>query len=338
MAKRTDKAVEVFSNLYFNKVEKDAVEVHEARTAIKELAKNPTPANRYEIAQLMGYVVSDIIDQKTQYLNLLAETQNVAIGEKAYFKIKKSGVQAYIQAKNATTERSRIYNAYTSIETKEVSARPYVNLYELASGKVNFDELINDAADEMEKAMVQNIEGTLYAAFGAYNYPFYASGSGFVQATVDPMIRAFMRWGKVSLLGDPVLLQKIASSTGFTTATDTKQFADQYIVEQNENGFIGKYKGANVIQLNNPFERGALATTYSQGDEIDGQVLKIELLYIIPSGTQSPLKVVKEGSVESMDATNIDDNTMEVCLRQYFGSAVIYGDNPYLGVYEDTAL
>lgn len=337
MAKRTDKAVEVFSNLHFGKIDSTNIEVQEARTAIKELAKNPTPANRYEIAQLMGFVVSDIIDQKTQYLSLLSEMQNVSIGEKAYFKIKKSGVQAYIQAKNATTERSRIYNAYTSIETVEVSARPYVNLYELASGKVNFDELINDAADEMEKKMVQNIEGTLYAAFGAYNYPFYATGSGFVSATVDPMIRAFSRWGKVSLLGDPVLLQKIADSTGFTTTTSTKQFADSIIIEQNTNGYIGTYKGANVIQLNNPFERGALPTT-SQGSDVDGQVLKIELLYIIPSGTQSPLKVVKEGSVESMDATNIDDNTMEVCLRQYFGSAVVYGDNPYLGIYEDSAL
>lgn len=338
MAKRTDKAVEIFSNLHFGKIDEKSAEVAGARKAIQSLAQNPTPANRYEIAQLIGFIVNDIINQKVQYLQLLADTKNVAIGEKAYFKIKKSGVQAYIQAKNGTTERSRIYNAYTSIETKEVSARPYVNLYELAAGKMNFDELINDAADEMEKKMVQNIEATLYAAFGAYNYPFYASGSGFVAATVDPMIRAFRRWGNVTLLGDPVLLQKIADATGFTTTTDTKQFADTTIVEQNQNGFIGRYKGANVVQLNNPFERGSLATTYSQGDEIDGQVLMIELLYIIPAGTVSPLKVVREGSVESMDAVSIDDNTMDVCLRQYFGSAVIYGDNPYLGVYEDTAL
>jgi hypothetical protein len=337
MAKRTDKAVEIFSNLHLGKIDEKSIEVQEARKAIQTLAQNPTPANRYEIAQLMGFIVNDIINQKTQYLQMLADTKNVSIGEKAYFKIKKSGVQAYIQAKNGTTERSRIYNAYTSIETKEVSARPYVNLYELAAGKVNFDELINDAADEMEKKMVQNIEATLYASFAAYNYPFYASGSGFVAATVDPMIRAFRRWGNVTLLGDPVLLQKIADSTGFTTTTSTKQFADSIIIEQNQNGFIGTYKGSNVIQMNNPFERGTLPSTVS-GSDVDGQVLMIELLYIIPAGTVSPLKVVIEGGVESMDAVSIDDNTMDVCLRQYFGSAVIYGDNPYLGVYEDTAL
>ena len=87
----------------------------------------------------------------------------------------------------------------------------------------------------------------------------------------------------------------------------------------------------------NPFERGSLPTTVS-GSDVDGQVLKIELLYMLPSGMQSPLKVVNEGDIESMDAQNIDDNTMEVCLRKYFGSAVIYGDNPYMAVYEDTSL
>ena len=247
MARKTDKAVEIFSNLGLNTINKNSPEVAEARSVIKQLASNPTPNNRYEISQLMGFIVNDIISQRTQYIEILADTQNVGIGEKAYFKIKKSGVQAYIQSKNGTTERSRIFNAYTSIETVEVSARPYVNLYELASGKVNFDELINDAAEEMEKKMVQNIESTLYAAFSGYNYPFYSSGSGFVQATVDPVLRAISRWGKPSMFGDIVLLQKMAESTGFTTTTSTKQYADTLIVEQNQNGFIGTYKGANVI-------------------------------------------------------------------------------------------
>jgi hypothetical protein len=89
--------------------------------------------------------------------------------------------------------------------------------------------------------------------------------------------------------------------------------------------------------MNNPFERGVL-TNPGTGNEVDGQVLKIDVLYIVPGGSQSPIKVVNEGGVESMDAINIDDNTMEVSLRKYFGSAVIYGDNPYMGMYEDTSL
>jgi hypothetical protein len=36
----------------------------------------------------------------------------------------------------------------------------------------------------MEKAMVQEIESTLYAAFSGYSSPSYASGSGVVAATL----------------------------------------------------------------------------------------------------------------------------------------------------------
>jgi hypothetical protein len=328
MALKNDKAVEVFSALHLNKIKDSEVEVAEARAAIRELAKNPNPINRYEIAQLLAFVVNDIINQKTQYIDLFADVKRVAIGEKAMFKIKKSGIKAYLQAKNGTTHRSRIMNAYQDVDTIEVSARPYVNLYELAAGKVNFDECITDAADEMEKKIVQEIEATLYAAFSGYSSPSYASGSGIVAATIDPMIRAMQRLGNTSIIGDINCIYKLADLSGFTVATTTYQFNDAAIAEFNKNGFIGNYKGSSVVKLNNPFARGSLSTT----------VLKQDLLYIVPSGAEMPLKVVMEGDVESMDQTNINDNTMEVQLRKYFGSAIIYGDNPQIAVYEDTSL
>lgn len=328
MALKTDKAVEIFSALHMNKIKDSEIEVAEARSAIKELAKNPSPNNRYEIAQLMAFTVNDIINQKTDYISLFADVKNVGIGEKAMFKTKKAGINAYLQAKNGTTQRSRIMNAYTDVDTIEVSARPYVNLYELAAGKVNFDECINDAADEMEKKMIQQIEATLYAAFSGYSSPNYASGSGVVAATLDPMIVAMSRLGNVSVIGDINIVSKLSALTGFTVTTSTVAYSDGIMNEHNNNGYIGKYKAANVVKLNNPLVRGSLSST----------VLKGDLLYIVPSGVESPLKVVNEGDVESMDATNINDNTMEVQLRKYFGSAVIFGDNAYMGIYEDTTL
>jgi len=328
MALKNDKAVEIFSALHMNKIKNTEIEVAEARAAIRELAKNPSPQNRYEIAQLLAFVVNDIINQKTNYIDLFADVKRTDIGEKAMFKTKKSGINAFLQAKNGTTQRSRILNAYTDVNTIEVSARPYVNLYELAGGKVNFDECITDASDEMEKKIVEQIEATLYAAFSGYSSPNYASGSGVVAATIDPMITAMKRLGAVSLIGDINIISKLGELTGFTAIAGTEQFSDAIINEYNNNGKIGKYRGATVVELSNPFDRGSLSST----------VLKQDLIYIVPAGAERPLKVVMEGDVESMEATNINDNTMEVCLRKYFGSAVIFGDNAYMGVYEDTTL
>lgn len=329
MALRTDKAVEIFSALSLGTIKDTEIEVREARTAIKELASNPNPTNRYEIAQLMGFVVTNVINQKTNFLETIADVKSTSIGEKAMFKIKKSGIQAYIQAKNGTTARSKIMNAYTTIDTVEVSSRPFVNLYELSAGKVNFDEIINDASEEMTKKLVQNVEATLYSAFSGYSSPSYASGSGIVSGTLDPQIRSAMRFGSgVSLVGDINLVYKLAGATGFTTTTNVVQYSDAVMNDFITNGVIGTYKGARVVSINNPFQRGSLTDT----------VLRQDVLYIIPTGAEMPLKVVLEGSVESQEATNINDNTMEVCLRQYFGSAVISGDYPQIMVYEDTSL
>jgi len=329
MALRSDKAVEIFSALNLGQIKESEIEVREARSAIKELASNPNPINRYEIAQLMAYVVSNIINQKTNFLETIADVKSTSIGEKAMFKIKKNGIQAYIQAKNGTTARSKIMNAYTSIDTMEVSSRPYVNLYELAAGKVSFDEIINSASEEMVKKLVQNVEATLYAAFSGYSSPSYASGSGIVTGTLDPQIRSAMRFGNgVSLVGDINVVYKLAGATGFVTTTSVVQYSESVMNEFISNGVIGTYKGARVISLSNPFIASSLSDT----------VLRQDCLYIIPTGAEMPLKVVLEGGVESTEQTNMNDNTMEVCLRQYFGSAVISGDFPQIMVYEDTSL
>ena len=39
----------------------------------------------------------------------------------------------------------------------------------------------------------------------------------------------------------------------------------------------------------------------------------------------------------SQDANNIDDKTYEVRLDQFFGAGIVYGDRPYISVYQDNS-
>lgn len=325
MAMRTDKAVEVFSALNLNKIKETEIEVAEARSAIKELAKNPSPTNRWEIAQLIGYSIDDIFEQKSNFIETFADVQNVGIGEKAYFDVELDGIQAYVQAKGATTQRSKVLSKKISVDTQAVSVRPVVDFVSLASGKVNFDKIINDAAFKMENAKLAVIQNTLYAAISGYASPNYAMASGFVKATVDPMIVAFSRLGGVSMVGDLAVVSKIAGNTGWSGA-----FSQDLVNEQNNNGYIGKYNGANVNKLVNPFVQHSLTQTY----------LKKNLIWILPSGEFSmrPLKVVNEGNIQPMDAVNIDDRSYEIRLDAHFGSAVVTGSQAYIGCYEDSSV
>lgn len=325
MALRTDKAVEIFTAMNLGKIKSTEIEVAEARSAMRELAKNPSPNNRYEIAQLIAFTVNDILEQKTNFVETFADVQNVGLDEKAYFDVELDGIQAFIQAKGATTQRSKVLTKKISIDTEAVSVRPVVDFISLAQGKVNFDAIINDAAFKMENAKLGRIQNVLNTAMKTYADPNYNTGAGVVPATLDPMIVAFSRLGQVSLVGDLAVVSKLAKETGWTGA-----FSTDIVNQQNQNGYIGNYNGAIVSKIVNPFVQHSLTQTY----------LKKNLLYILPSGMASlrPLKVVNEGNIVPMENTNIDDRSFEVRLDQHFGAAVVIGSVAYMGMYEDSSV
>lgn len=264
---------------------------------------------------------------------MIADVKRVGFNEKAAFKVKQEGIRAYIQAKGATTARSKVANKQITLDTIAVSARPVINIVELKTGQAQMADLINDAAYQMELKELGYIKGVLNAAATNWSSPFYASGSGVVKATLDNQIRFWNRvsaGGGATIIGDIDIVSKISELTGFTANTTTKQFADNLIEEANRMGYIGIYNGAKVINMINPIVEGT-----------DTFALDQDKLYILPTGADAamrPLKVVYEGDIFSQEATNIDDSSYEVRLDQYLGAGIVYGDRPYLSVYEDTTL
>ena len=307
----------------------DSNVVENANALIKDLASDPNPHNKYQIAQLVKFAVNDILKQDTNWLDMVADTKRVGFGDKADFDVKLPGVRAFIQAKGATTPRTKNGRKNVSMETISVSARPFINIVELQNGLANAADLINDASYQMEVAINRHVQSVLTAAASNWLAPYYGSGSGLVKATLDPMIIHWIRTtGGAAILGDIAELNKLGPLTGWTATTNTQQYADQLMVEQNANVFLGTYLGAKAIALNNPFAE----------DGTDAVVFDTNKLYILPTGVDAsmrPLKVVFEGDVFSTEATNIDDLSWEIRLDQYFNAGIAYGDRPYMGVYLD---
>ncbi len=307
----------------------DSNVVENANALIKDLASDPNPHNKYQISQLVKFAVNDIIKHDTNWLDLIADTKRVGFGDKAEFDVKLPGVRAFIQAKGATTPRTKNSRKAFAMETISVSSRPFINIVELQNGLANAADLINDASYQMEVAINRHVQSVLTAAASNWQAPYYGTGSGLVKATLDPMIIHWIRTtGGAAILGDIAELNKLGPLTGWTSTTNTQQYADQLIVEQNANVFLGTYLGAKAISLANPFVE----------DGTDSVVFDTNKLYILPTGVDAgmrPLKVVFEGDVFSTEATNIDDLSWEIRLDQYFNAGIAYGDRPYMGVYLD---
>ena len=187
-------------------------------------------------------------------------------------------------------------------------------------------DLVRQASQEIEDKQNKYIYDVLMAAASVWEAPFYGTGTGVVKATLNPMLQHWMRLGGATIVGDIAIISQLAELTGFAADTTKKQFAGPIIEEYNANGFIGRYYGADVVQLTNAYGRDGVMP-----------LVDTNALFIMPKGISQdlrPLKILREGEVQSMDATHIDDLSYEIRLDQNFGAGVVIGKKPYMSVYQ----
>ncbi len=305
-------------------------DAEEAAKIVAELLNDETANNDKLIAQTIGYAVQELQSRELDFLSQIADIKTIPIRGKAMFNVKLGGIKAYFQAKGSTTARSYVADKQVSLETEEISARPAINIIDLRAGHVNIAELIRDANREMTLMKLKKIEAVLHDAIDDLGRPYYGTGTGIVQATLDEQIAYFSRLGKVTLLGDQAAVSQLAGVTGMVmnpgATVPSWQRSGNMVDEFNNNGFIGTYKGCNVIVMPNGYR-----------DDETTPILDPDWIYIIPAGMTGDarnLKVVNEGGLNSMASQNIDDLTYEVRLDQWFGAGFITGKKPTIGAYK----
>ena len=304
-------------------------DAEEAAKIVAELLSDETANNDKLIAQTIGYSVQELQSRELDFLSQVADIKNIPIRGKAMFNVKLGGIKAYFQAKGSTTARSYVADKQVSLETEEISARPAINIIDLRAGHVNIAELIRDANREMTLMKLKKIEAVLHDAIDDLGRPYYGTGTGIVQSTLDEQIAYFSRLGKVTLLGDQAAVSQLAGVTGMVmnpgASVPSWQRSGNMVDEYNNNGFIGTYKGCNVIVMPNGYR-----------DDETTPILDPDWIYIIPAGMTGDarnLKIVNEGGLNSMASQNIDDLTYEVRLDQWFGAGFITGKKPTIGAY-----
>ena len=292
----------------------DSNVVEEANEIVSELLKDPTPGNRHQIAQTVGFTIDKLQEHELDFLNSIADQKTIGYGDKAAFNVKTGGIKAYFQAKGSTTRRSYVADRQVYVETEELSARPAINIVDLRSGRVNMADLIREANREMTNMKVAKVEQVLHDAIQNYSSPFYATGTGIVKATLDAQIAYFHRLGAVTLLGDQAAVAQLTGVAGMVmnagaTSNIFTQFSPSMIDEASANGYLGRYNGSNVISLVNTYHEGTTTPT-----------LATDWIYIIPAGGSADarnLKVVNEGNVNSLESQSIDDMVFEIRLDQW---------------------
>ncbi len=323
---RDAKLIQVLAAQHRNeRVDSDKIE--EANQIIMELAQDLNPQNAYQIGQAIAFTVEELQKHALDFLGTIADTKDIGYGDKALFNVRLGSIKAYIQAKGGTTARSMITDKQILVPTKEVSARPAMNIIDLHKGKINIADLIREANDAITEKKMEVIESVLQAAIAPFGSPWYANSTGGLnQATLDAQILHFRRLGPVNLVGDLGAVSQLAPFTGMAAnSVPTMAFSGNMLDEHARNGFLGNYNGCAVTAFENGYKEDGVTP-----------ILNPNWIYIIPGAASKDarnLKVVNEGGVNQMPSQNIDSRTYEVLLYTWFGAAFVVGKNPTIGAH-----
>lgn len=302
--------------------EVDKKDLYKGNEYMRSLASKGDPTSLFELGEIMRHTINEGVERKTNYLDMVADVKRTDLGVSADFEIEIDDLHAVTQAHSSTTPASQVSKRFQTIERQEVSIRPKVNFYDLRTGRTDFTRLVSRAQEEMSTEIARLVQSAFANAYEDSGV-LYGSGTGITKGVIDPLIATMARIGTPAILGDPEALAKFTEATGYNG-----NVPEQFVIDQHQNGLIGRYQGSYLTQLLNPLQRRSFETE-----------LRKDLIYIIPATAEElrPLKVHFEGGIEQAQHTSIDSKIHEFRFDQSVGADLI-GDRMLLAVYQDTEL
>ncbi len=292
--------------------------------------------NKNMLFELIEEVV-DLVLPKNVMANLMqfAEVKTFSHGDKAYFKRRQSALRGRQFVTRAAIggvyEAFKLSSEVITVETQAYGGAAQIGLEEFLEGSVDFAELIQIINTGLEIAVYKEVVASLVALAtgGIANY-----AGGLTNALPANNIVSAAGWAPLQFIN----LLNIARAYGEPTIFCSEQFAisikpnnhfvsDADRAEIRANGYVGRFHGARVVVLPQSF--------FNVTNNANQVVVPAGYAWIIPGGTDKPVKVAFEGQTVVEEFSN-RDWSKEIQVFKKFGVTVI--TNPGICVYEDTAL
>lgn len=299
------------------------------RKELKELAATPAlyRRNKDTIFELVEIQLTEVLPPK-----VLAE-----YGQFADVRTFPQGVQPIFYQKISEASRRRAKQFVTKVglagryevfkldgRTLEVTPTAYggaaqIAFEEFLDGRITMADVYDIVLEGMDEAVYKEIAKALVSTvtnLGTYNK--VTDASTFNETQFDKLLMVADTYGKASIYCTFEFAATMIPQDGWVSDNMRDRRWNQ--------GYLGDYKGHQVIVLPQSFE-----------DETNAvKVIDPSYCWIIPTGSEKPVKVAFEGSAQVKEVDG-DDWSKTIHTYQKFGVAV-YSINPGLCVYRNTAL
>mgnify|MGYP007122041792 CR=1 FL=1 len=296
---------------------------------LNELGKTPQDfrENKNLIYTLMEVGLTEVLPQKVlQAYGQFADVRTFAQGVKPVYKIriseasKKRAIQFVTRVGLAGRYEVFKLDGYSlEVPTAAYGGASRVEWEELLDGRMTMNDyysLVLEGLDEtvyreIAKALVESVKD-----IKAYNKTVQTS---FDEDAMDQLINTADAYGKATIY----CTFEFAATM---IPADSTHWSDGMKEQIWNNGYFTTYKGHQVIILPQSFT----------DDTNSEKVLDPSYAWIIPTGSEKPVKVAFEGSAQVKSFDNRDWST-ELQTYQKFGVAT-YMINPGICVYQNTSL
>ena len=300
------------------------------RTEMNELASNfrEYRRNRDLIFELIEVGVDEILPARVmQNYGQFAEVKTYAQGDKPIFSTRIS-VASKTRAKNNFVTRVGLAGRYEvfkldgltyEIPTSAWGGAAQIGFEEFLDGRIQMSDVYDLVLEGMDEAVYREIAKGLDAAVAKVPAKNKTTQASFVEAQMDRLIQTADVYGKSTIY--------CTFEFAATMIPDDRWASNEMKQERWDVGYYASYKGHNVIILPQSFT------------DIDNavKVMDPSKAYIIPTGSDKPVKVAFEGETAVREVESQEDWSREIQTYRKFGVGVVLV-NPGICVYTNSSL
>jgi len=310
--------------------------------SIREMNRNAGEGDfksRAELNTIRKFVYEPIILKDLQLLGLFGSMERIGFGETAEIDVYEAvGVEARQQAAGTDVTFGQVVKGTTPIATQMISSGYKLNYRKAQMGDMTFENTaMNNTRTEIRNKALQYVVKTIYDRIKNATSPVtnFEEASTLTKSGVDAVINSIRRYGKPSLTGDYAVLSQLTSWAGYFGTNGTTTFGNlapsalEYFAV---NGLLEWYNGCPMIEASAGYDFNALNTAGTNFELLS----PAGLLFVTPSGVQSPVKTVIRGDLTTFSGNDVINGEIASRFDIEIGAEVARGREHMIGVINDS--
>ena len=298
------------------------------RTEFQELAPDYRnyKINQNTIFALIEQTIDDVLPARVmEQYSQFAEIKTFAQGDKPIF------TQKITQASKRRAKQfigkvglAGLYEVFKldgqsyEVTTNAIGGAAQIGFEEFLDGRVNFADVLDIVMAGLDECIYIEIEKQLIGAVANVIPANMTSQTGFVETEMDKLLAIADSYGKAAIY----CTFEFAATM---LPTDSNWISNEMRDNRWNNGYLGNYKGHQVIVLPQSFE-----------DETNAvKIIDPSYAWIIPVGADKPVKIAFEGGAIVDEYRNYD-RSQEVQVYKKVGVRAVFSNA--ICVYRNTSL